>query len=468
MTKFRPYCPEQLLLLPQALNEWLPENHLASFTSDTVDELDLSEFFAAYKHEDERGYPAYHPAMMVKVILYAYCVGNPSSRRIEKACWDDVAYRVLTANQHPDYSSIAGFRKRHLKALARLFLQVLRLAQKAGLVKLGHVALDGTKIKANASKHKAMSYERMCETEKRLEQEIHELLTKAEKTDAAEDALYGNKRGDELPEELGRRESRLNKIREAKAALEAEAKQQAQEARKQKGETQPSEPAKPKKGTKQKKGCKPPKGRPASAPRTEGTPEPKAQRNFTDPESRIMLDGATKGFEQCYNTQAVVDGHAQIIVATGVTQQANDKKQLVPMLKLVKENTGEAPQRVSADAGYFSEANITDPNLEGIELFVPPDRDKHGRKLPAQVGRPRKDASVADLMRRKLRTTKGKSVYKLRKCIVEPVFGQIKEAMDFRRFSFRGFENVTCEWDLVCLAHNLLKLFRTSRRLATT
>lgn len=360
MPKFRPYCPEQLFLLPPCLNDWLPENHLASFISDTVDELDLSEFFAAYKHEDERGYPAYHPAMMVKVILYAYCIGSPSSRKIEKACWDEVAYRVLSADQHPDHGSVAGFRKRHLKALARLFMQVLQLAQKAGLVKLGHVALDGTKIKANASKHKAMSYERMCETEKRLEQEIQELLTKAEKVDAAEDALYGSKRGDELPDELGRRESRLKKIREAKAALEAEAKQQAQETARQKA------------AAKQKKSRKPPKGGPPPAGEN-GKPEPKAQRNFTDPESRIMLDGATKSFEQCYNAQAVVDGHAQIIVATGVTQQANDKKQLVPMLTRVKENTGEAPQRASADAGYFSEANITDESLDGIELFVPPD-----------------------------------------------------------------------------------------------
>lgn len=460
MPKFRPYCPEQLLLLPPSLNDWLPENHLASFISDTVSVLDLSEFFASYKHEDERGYPAYHPSMMVKLLLYAYCVGNPSSRKIEKACWEDVAYRVLSANQHPDHGSIAGFRRRHLKALAKLFLQVLQLAQKAGLVKLGHVALDGTKIKANASKHKAMSYERMCETEKRLEEEIQELLTRAEKVDAAEDALYGSKRGDELPVELARRESRLEKIREAKAALEAEAKQQAQEAAAQK------EASRKKKGAAKKGRGKPPKGGSAPA-RTDGKPEPKAQRNFTDPESRIMLDGATKGFEQCYNVQAAVDGYAQIIVATGVTQQANDKNQLVPMLSRVKMNTGETPQRASADAGYFSETNITHESLEGIELFVPPDRDKHGRKLPAPVGRPRKDATVGELMRRKLRTTKGKAVYKLRKCIVEPVFGQIKEARDFRRFSFRGLEKVTAEWDLVCATHNLLKLFRAGKRLAT-
>lgn len=453
MRTYRPYHPEQLYLLPPSLNDWLQEDHLALFISEVVDVLDLSELHASYASENGKGQPPYHPAMMVKILLYGYCVGRTSSRKIEKATWNDIAFRVLAANQHPDHDSIAEFRKRHLQPLARLFKQVLLLAQEAGLVKVGLVALDGTKVKANASKHKAMSYERMCETEKRLEAEIKELLAEAQTVDEAEDAQYGKgKRGDELPEELRRRESRLRKISEAKAALEARAQAKAQaEAEEMR-----------KKSEEEKSNSKnPPASRSAVPDPADVKPKPKDQINFTDPDSRIMLDGATKGFEQAYNGQIVVDVNSQIIVATGITQETNDKKQLVPMLTAVQNSFDRLPDKALADAGYFSEANVTAPALEFVGLLIPPDRQQHGRQKPPPIlGRPAKNLSVADRMRRKLRTKRGRKEYALRKSSVEPAIGQIKEAMGFRRFSFRGISKVRAEWDIVCLAHNLLKIFR--------
>src|SRR3990167_5109483 len=457
MRTFRPYSLDQQLLLPPDLRDWLPEGHLSLFISDLVDEsLDLSAILAPYRNGDARGGMPYHPAMMVKLLLLAYCTGKSSSRKIERATYEDVGYRVLSADQHPDHDSIADFRKRHLPALAGLFLQALKLCEKAGLVKLGHVAIDGTKVKANASKHKAMSYERMCETEKRLEEEVRKLLAAAERQDTQEDAEHGKgRRGDELPQELARREGRLSKIREAKAALEQEAKEravrEAGEARAKMEERESRE-----KATGEKSKGREPK---VKAPE-QVKPEPKAQRNFTDPESRIMKDGATKGFEQAYNAQAVVDAESQVIVAPEVTQDANDKQQLVPMLAKVKENLGKLPERASADAGYFSEASLTDEQLAGVDLYVPPGREKHGTTIEPGSGLAPEGASVKEAMQHKLRTPAGRDVYKMRKAIVEPVFGQIKEGRGFRRFSFRGFEHVKAEWTLICLTHNLLKLFR--------
>jgi transposase len=455
LTRFRPYAPGQLLLLPPNLDDWLKEDHLARFIGDAVDELDLSEFFADYQHETDRGQPAYHPAMMLKVLLYAYCVGVMSSRKIDKACWDDVAFRVLSADQHPDHVSVARFRKRHLKAIAKLFKQVLKLAQKAGLVKLGVVALDGTKIKANASKHKAMSYERMIETEKRLEKEIEELLHRAQKTDEEEDSRYGQgKVGDDIPAELARRESRLETIRKAKAALEEEAKLLAEAEEKLKAKQK----SKSDKGT----GGKPKSGRTggSKSKKKTGQPAPSKQRNFTDPESRIMWHTSSKSFEQSYNAQVAVDKEAQIIVATSVTQDGNDKQQLVPMVKEIRRATGASPHTVLADSGYCSEKNLSDKSLEDIELLIPPDRQTHGRThTPTPRGRIPKNLSIVDRMRRKLKTVEGKSVYRLRKAIVEPVFGQIKHARSFRQFLLRGKESVSHEWDLICLTHNLRKLF---------
>ena len=380
-----------------------------------------------------------------------------SSRRIERATYEDVAFRYLAADPHPDHDTIAAFRQEHWANLSQLFVQVLPLCQRAGLVKLGHVALDGTKIKANASKHKAMSYERMGEGEKELAAEVQALLQEAARVDAEEDGKYGKgKRGDELPQELARRESRLAKIREAKAALEQEAKEAA-EKKQAEVAAQLKEREKQERERGRKFG-----GRPPQAPDPEQVkPEPQAQRNFTDPESRIMKDGATKEFVQAYNAQAVVDSHAQVIVGAAVTQEAHDKKQLVPMLKEVKVQMGIPPQRATADNGYFSEPNVTDAQLQEIDLLVAPDRQKHGEERPTTTGPPPPDASVAEQMRHKLRTAEGRAVYKLRKAVVEPVFGQIKEARGFRKFLLRGLGKVQAEWPMICATHNLLKLFRS-------
>jgi transposase len=453
MKTFKPYNPDQLFLLPPALRDWLPEGHLALFVSDVVDALDLRPILAAYEDGDGRGQPPYHPAMMVKLLVYGYCTGKPSSRRIEKATYEEIPYRVLAADQHPDHDSLAAFRQYHLSALAGLFTQVLALCQRAGLVKLGHVALDGTKVLANASKHKAMSYARMGEAERKLEQEVAALLAQAAQLDAAEDAQYGKgRRGDELPAELARRTTRLAKIREAKAALEAKARAEAAQA---------AAAAQAKRAERERKAeatGRKPKGPPPQVPDpTHATPDAKAQRNFTDPESRIMKDGATKSFVQAYNAQAAVDGTAQIIVAAAVTQEANDKQQLVPMLTRVVANCGETPAVASADSGYFSEAAVTAEALAAIELYVAPDRQKHGEAAPAPIP---DDETVIGAMRAKLQTAAGHAVYALRKAIAEPVFGQIKDARHFRRFSFRGLPKVQAEWLLICLTHNLLKLFR--------
>ena len=457
--RFRPYEMDQALLLPPDLRDWLPEEHLALFISDVVDALDLSAIFEAYG--SRYGQPPYHPVMMVKLLLYAYCTGKPSSRKIERATHEDVAYRVLAADQHPDHDTIASFRKRHLGALAGLFLQVLLLCREAGLVKLGHVALDGTKVKANASKHKAMSYQRMSQTEKRLQEEVERLLANADTVDVAEDEQYGKgRRGDELPAELARREGRLAKIREAKEVLEGQAREKAaRKAEAQRAKVQERERLEKEAG-KKLPGRRP---QPPKDPDT-AVPEPKAQRNFTDPESRIMIDGATKGFVQAYNAQAAVDGEAQIIVASTVTQQTNDKQQLVPLVKRVEDNLGELPAKVSADAGYFSAASVLDEQLDGVDLYIPTGRQKHHHKQEEATGLASAGATPADNMRAKLQTLEGRDVYRMRKAIVEPVFGQIKEPRGFRRFSFRGLQAVSMEWDLICLTHNLLKLFRAGVR----
>jgi len=427
---FRPYEPDQIFLMPASLREWLPGNHLAYFISDVVDQLDLSAIMERYTRE-ERGYPPYHPAMMVKVLLYAYCVGVASSRKIEKHLCEDIAFRVLASNNTPDFRTISDFRKDHLKALAGLFLQVLKLCQKAGLVKLGHVALDGTKIKANASKHKAMSYKRMKEEEVRLEAEVMALLEKAEVVDEEEDRRYGRgKRGDELPKELAFRESRLQKIREARKALEEDAKREAEIAA-------------------------------ASNRKHTGVPDDKAQRNFTDPESHIMPAPGGRHFVQAYNAQAAVDSAHQIIVAAEVTNKPSDRGQAEPMMEVVKNNTGQLPRQMSADAGYFSSDAVNNLTAQGIDVYMPPGKIGHRLTLPpAPRGRIPKSLSIVDRMRRKLRTKKGRERYGLRKELPEPVFGQIKQARGFSQFLLRGSDKVSGEWKVICTGHNLLKLFK--------
>ena len=427
---YLPYDPDQQLLLPATLQEWLPDDHLAYFISDVVDQLDLSEITVCYEGE-RRGGPPYDPRMMVKVLLYGYCIGVASSRRIAQRLHEDIAFRVLAANNTPDFRTISDFRKDHLGALSGLFLQVLELCQRAGLVKLGHVALDGAKVRANASRHKAMSYRRMKEKETQLAAEVAELLRRAQEVDDEEDHRYGkDKRGDELPEELAFRKGRLEKIREAMAALEAEAQAAAE----------------------------------AEGKEHLGVPDDKAQRNFTDAESRIMPGPGGRDFLQAYNCQAVVDHAHQVIVAARATNQSSDKQQTAAMLRETIDNVGAVPREVSADAGYYSAKAVDDLQALGVDPFVAPEQTRHGRVVPpAPRGRIPSLLSSRDRMRRKLQTRRGRQRYALRMETVEPVFGQIKAGRGFRQFLLRGLEKVQGEWSLICTGHNLLKLFRCGR-----
>jgi len=465
---FRSDDLNQALLLPPSLHDWLPEKHLARFLVDVVDALDLSAIHASYDEKDGRGQAAYAPAMMVRVLFYGYCTGTYSSRKIQAKTYEDVALRYLATDEHPDHSTLAGFRQRHLEALAALFTQGLQLCQKAGLVKLGHVAIDGTKIQGNASKHKAMSYERMGETEKKLKEEVEALLQRANAMDAAEDDKYGKgQSGDELPAEFARRESRLAKIRAAKAELEAEAQQKAEE-KKAAAEAKIAERREQEARTGKKAGGRDPQvPDPAKA-----EPDPKAQRSFTDPESRIMPSGNQKGsFLQGYNAQAAVDGEAQVIVAVEVIQQTTDNHQLAPMLEQVEQNVGAQPQAVSADSGYWNPEQVEKIQVQGIDLHVATGKQKHGetsKSVSADEIDSGPELSLRERMKRKLKTEAGRNLYRMRKAIVEPVFGQIKEWRGFRRFSLRGLQKVRAEWKLLCLTHNLLKLFRSGRAFEMT
>jgi len=497
---FRPWNPEQTLLLPPSPVDWLPENHLVFFLLDLAAELDLEEIHAVYRQKDPRGEKAYEPRMMVVLLLYAYCVGLPSSRKIEKACWEDAAFRVLTGNQQPDHSRVSDFRRRHLNALAGLFIQVLRLCQKAGLVSLGTVALDGTKVKANASKHKAMSHERMLKTERQLEAEMRALLRKAEIIDAQEDGQYGKgNRGDELPVELQRRSSRLEWIRKAKAELEAEASAAKARQRQEQAEAAELEAAQAEGGgdaqlsrraarrargarkrvddaqklaieTAEAAGLESPvftaKLDAVAMPQRQlprdpsGKPKPQAQRNFTDPDSHI-LKGAD-GWIQGYNCQAAVDGDHQVIVAIGVSNQPSDAVHLLPMLERIQANTGELPNALIADAGYCSTANLEACEEKGLNAYISTSRQQHGQRPRPSRGRPPKDLDARGRMERKLRSKAGQAIYALRKTLVEPVFGQIKGARGLDRFRLRGLEKVNGEWALMATTHNILKLFRAS------
>ncbi|MQA76523.1 MAG: IS1182 family transposase [Solirubrobacterales bacterium] len=451
---FRPYDPGQVLLMSPVLSDWVPEGDLAHFVSDLVEtSLDLSPIYACY--ESERGYPPYDPRLMTKLLIYGYATGTCSSRKLEAATHRDIAIRMLCAGQSPDYRSIARFRERHLKALAELFVEALRLCAEAGLVSLGHLALDGTKLRASASRHKAMSYERMEKKESELEAEIaalraraRALLSEAEATDAAEDELYGpDRRGDELPEELASREGRLAKLREAKAALEAEAKER-EEARREEMRSAGREPRTP------------PSGRDPFAPK------PTDQRNFTDPDSKIMkaCDGA---FHQSYNGQAVVDSDSQVIVAAELSNHAPDSKELEPALCQIDDNLdaieAALPEgaALSADAGYFSESNVDSAAAHGLDPHIATGRQKHSDPKPiAPRGPIPKGATPRQRMARKLKTKKGRAVYARRKAIVEPVFGQMQTVQDAKRLLLRGEDSARAQWRFHCAVHNLLKLHR--------
>jgi transposase len=426
---YRPYCPDQMFLLPPSLRDWLPENHLSYFVSDIVDSLNL-EAIESYYEKSDRGQPPYHPRMMTKVLVYAYCVGIYSSRKIQRRLVEDVAFRVLAAGNQPDFRTISDFRKIHYKALEDIFQQVLRLAMKAGAIKLGSVALDGSKVKANASKHKAMSYGRMKAEERTLRKEVKKLLARAKAADDEEDTWYGkDKSGDELPEELNQRESRLKRIREAKRALEQQAREEAEESGKSKEEAKKAKP------------------------------KDKAQYNFSDPESRIMK--GSDGFVQAYNAQVAVESISQLIVGQTVTQEPNDKQQVAPMVAIIKKQAGKKPKEMLADSGYCSEQNLKYLEKKNIDAYVATDRKKHGsQRVACKRGPLPKGATRVDKMKRKLQTKEGAEIYAARKSIVEPVFGQIKHARGFRQFLMRGVEKVKAEWALVCATHNILKMYR--------
>jgi len=432
-TTFRSYTPNQSHLLPPSPKDWLPEGHLANFVSDVVDDLDLKKFYDPYEGDGRRNRP-FDPRMMVKIILYGYTVGIRSSRKIAKKLHEDVAFRVLASENFPAHRTISDFRQKHLKELGKLFVDVVRLAQEIGLLKVGTVAVDGSKVKANASKHKAMSYGRMKQEQRRLKEQIKRILEEAEAIDAYEDELYGkDNTGDELPEKLRRREDRLAEIAAAKKRLE---QRQAEEDKK-KGR-------KPRDGKKSAKG-----GR--DFKRNYGIPDDKAQENFTDPDSRIMK--GAEGYVQAYNGQIAVDETSQLIVATGLTQRAGDNGQLIPILEEAEKITGQSPDQVLADAGYKGEENFKQLERKKIDGYI-----SLGREGKQTNSIPDKGLRASRRMYRKLRGSAGKNRYKRRKAIVEPVFGWAKEILGFRRFSFRGLEKVRAEWDLVCLALNLKRL----------
>ena len=448
MKKFKDYQPNQLMLVPICMNEWLPADHPVHFISEVVEKLDLTLIYRSYR--DRRGQPPFDPRMMVKVFVYAMTKGIHSSRKIERALYEDVGMRVLSGNQQPDHWTISEFRRRHNHALGELFVQTVRLADKAGLVKLNHVATDGTKIKANASKHSAMSYGRMVKEEERLRKEAKEILEKMDQADREEDDLYGNRRGNELPEELATRQKRLEAIEKAKAELEEEARQKLldeQEKRRKEAE---------KKGKK----FRPRKDK------SDAKPDDKDQRNFTDPESRIMLD-SSKAFIQGYNAQATVDAETHIIVGADLSNIANDSPHLLSQIDEVEKNTGRKPKNALSDAGYYSDDNLEGLLKRGINPYIPPGKIKHSewRTTTSPRGRIPKNATPKYLMWRKLRTKEGRKRYKLRHTSVEPVFGFIKEQMQLRQFLLRGQDKVTSTWRFACAVHNLLKIYRAGIKL---
>ena len=449
---FRPWKIDEPLLLPPTVQDFVGADHLARFVLSLVREaVDLARITGTYG--SERGQPPFDPIMMTALLLYSYCCGIYSSRRIAKACRERVDFMSIVGLDAPDFRTISDFRKRHLKALGELFKQVLHLCEKAGLVKLGHVALDGTKIKANASKHKAMSYARMEDRATELEAEVAKWLSTAEAADAEEDKLHGrDKTGEEMPDWVADKQRRAEKIRQAKAELEAEAKAAAEAKLKAEAEAEAKREAEGR-----RKG-----GRQAAPPSS--VPDAKAQKNFTDPQSRIMK--SKDGFVQAYNAQAAVDAEAQIIVAQDVTQSAVDCGQLMPMTDAIETNLGRKPAQLSADAGYCSEANLAGLEARNIDGYV-----ATGRARDAVAGTAKDKTPVAppstqlaatptrvEAMREKIKAGGHASPYRLRKQLPEPVFGQIKQARGFRQFLLRGIEKVRAEWAIVCTAHNLLKL----------
>ena len=450
---FREYNLDQQLLLPPNMKEWLPAEHLVYMILDVVAALDFTPVLDHYSGS-KGGQPPYNPRMMVALLLYGYATGIRSSRKLERAALEQIPFRVLTADQQPDHDTIAAFRKTHLGFLEDLLTQSIRLCAKAGLVQLGHVAIDGSKVKANASRHKAMSYSHMVRKEEQIRAEVAKMLAESEEIDRLEDEKFGKgNRGDELPKELQTRKGRLKKIQEAMAVLEQEAKEKAEIQREEHEEND----------RRLREAGKTPRKKKEI---TE-VPSPKAQRNFTDPDSRMMKSGSTKAFEYSYNVQIAVDEKHQVIVASDVSQAANDVNELKPIVEQIPKDLGNGPPvRVSADSGYFSESNVEFLEQSKIEPYIAVQREKHSeRRVPAPRGRIPKEATKKERMARRLRTKAGRKVYSRRKVIVEPVFGQIKESLGFRSFLLRGHDQVRGEWRFISAVHNILKLVRNRARL---
>ena len=437
---FRPWKIDEAQLLPPSVQDYVPKDHLSRLIVALVrEELDLSAIAGSYR--SVLGQPPFDPRMMTALLLHGYASGIYSSRRIAKGAVERADFMMIVAGDPPDFRTISEFRRRHLKTLAALFVQVLKLAEKAGLVKLGHVALDGTKIKANASKHKAMTYERMKKREAELKAEVDRWLAAAEAADAEEDKLFGHQRSDEMPDWVADKQKRLEKIRAAKAELEAEAKAAAEEETRRRDKAEEERKAQGRKKN----------GRTPAPPRDE--PDRKTQRNFTDPESRILK--TKDGYIQGYNAQAAVDATAQVIVAHGLTSSMSDHDQLVPLMEGIKDALARKPKEASADAGYCSEANLAALAARDVGAYLATGRAKH----PAQ-GTRNITGPLTKAMRAKLKRAGWRSRYRLRKQTVEPVFGQIKQARGFRQFLLRGIDKVRAEWALICTAHNLTKLAR--------
>lgn len=497
---YRPWSPNQPYLVPPRPSDWLPEDHLVYFLLDVVEELDITAIEVPIQARDLRGVAPYDPRLMVALLLYGYARGVYASRRIERATYEDVAMRFLAGGHHPHFTTIAAFRQDHLEALGALFVQVLRLCEEAGLVKLGHVSLDGTKIQGNASKHSSMSYDRMKSEEARLSEEVKALLASAADADRRDDERLGAGLAEvDVPAELARREARIQRIRAAREALEAEARAARaaelerlaaanQERARANPESKDGRAASTRAANQRAKAsglregphnhdrddddhddgssggsADPlPRNKPPHDP--DGTPDSKAQRNFTDPDSRIMMKGTD--VVQAYNAQAAVDADSHVIVSQGLSNQAPDSEYLKPLVDRIELALGRRPEKLSADAGYFSEENARWCHEHGVDPYIATGRVRHGAQAPpGPEAAPPADSprTQREIMRAKLATKEGHDVYRLRKATPEPVFGNIKEARGFRRFLLRGLEKVREEWSMICTAHNLLKLYSVSR-----
>jgi transposase len=462
MQRFRTSTLDQPLLLPPSLHDWLAENSLARFIAEIVSELNLDPIEDTYRRKDGRGAAGYHPELLVRLLLYGYSIGITSSRRLEKATYDMVPFRYLAADQHPDHDTIAAFRQRHLEELSKLFVQALELCQRAGLVKLANVAIDGTKLKANAGWGRGRSHARMSEEEQKLKALVDHWMEQAQRTDAEEDARFGKgQKEEDLPANLASAKQRLERIRAAKKELEEEAKQRLEEAKREypprkrgpipkQGATQQPLTA-DEKQAREKRKSRLKKAR-------DNVKQPKRRYNFTDPESRMMMDKGQRHLTYAYNAQAAVDGHAQVIVSAELTQDETDYAMLLPMVAAVEQTMGVKPAAITADAGYWDTENINSEALKGMLALVNPDGGK--KKNQDEEQEKRRANPTMERMRELLKTDEAKAIYKQRKTIVEPVFGQIKQARGIREFRLRGLQKTKAEWKLICLTHNLLKLYR--------